>query len=159
MLRAMGELFERLAGIAEERGATVIRHARRPGEQAGYFRVYVSMRDGSEDPVVCVRAVSGHAAQFDDLEDVCTLAHELGHHHRWKHGLEHAEYRAIVDVPTDQWPGFARVLREAIVAEENAAWELARAELDALGFTGWSTFEARRAESVGSYVRSLLATA
>lgn len=154
----MGQFFERLCEVAAGRlGTGVIRHARNPGEQAGYFRVDISKRDGRPIVSLIVRAESGHAGQFNDEGDVCVLAHELGHHDRWKSGAESPDYRAIVDVPTEQWKAFPRPLRETIVAEEQAAWDFAHELLTNEGFAARDVFDAQRAASLGTYESALLA--
>jgi hypothetical protein len=145
------DLFSRLRTLAESRGAIVQVRMRLLGEQAGYFRLH----GRRQTPIVRVNVASGNVNQIDDVEDSIVLAHEMGHHQRWRNGEEAAAYRAIVDTPHETWPGLPLDSRRAILTEETRAWVYARGDLKALGFTDWPAFEAARAPALGGYANHL----
>jgi hypothetical protein len=146
------DIFSRLKALAESRGATVQVRARFPADpQAGYFRLH----GRRQTPIVRVMACSGNVNQIDDVEDSIVLAHEMGHHQRWRNGEEAASYRAIVDTAHATWPGLPLDTRRAILAEETGAWTYAKVDLESLGFAAWPAFEAARVPALKGYATHL----
>ncbi len=151
----MGIIFDALLAKAQARGAHVLVQTKMgPAEQTGYFNP-ITHRSGKVEAVICVRVVSRDVRIISDVEDAICLAHEMGHHRRWLEKLEPEGYRAVVDMGQSTWLTQPLASRQLIVAEERAAWDLARSELESVGFGDWTAFDADRAALLATYERLL----
>jgi hypothetical protein len=81
--------------------------------------------------------------------ETCLVAHEFGHFRSWQRQNEEQRAYLAKIVHADHSPTTAD--EDAILAEEELAWELGRDELVSQGFEAWGVFDACRRRALGVY--------
>lgn len=121
--------------------------------QAGGFKAYPPANPAWEGPSQAAVWIHRDHSQIagDALEELLTLAHELGHWRSFCDGNHTPTYQAAVFAPYYQWPTLGLDAKRAIFAEESRAWDNARTILAEVGFQNAAAFEGRRAWSLDDY--------
>lgn len=91
----------------------------------------------------------------DVLQELLTLAHELGHFRSFDRGLRTPEYNQAIKVPRSEWPTLNRSARISILDEERRAWQFAREILGGIGFSDWDAFWRGHQEALTEYRKRL----
>jgi hypothetical protein len=160
-IAAMRAVYDALQATAKRDGVHVSRIHRRlfPYRgQLGWFTPRFAPLGIAKIHIVCHHTTMPH--YFDDMvEEVITLAHELGHFRSFRAGVRTAEYEAALDRFDDRThPRLTEEECRLIVKEERHAWRFAREELEAIGgFGAWAAFDAREAAGDRAYDESLAA--
>lgn len=88
----------------------------------------------------------------DVLQELITLAHELGHFRSFQRGERADEYEAaIADRSIVGYGDLPEPAKLAILDEEQRAWRYARAELRSTAFDCWDEFEQRECDGLADY--------
>jgi hypothetical protein len=92
----------------------------------------------------------------DALEELCVLAHELGHWRSWLKGEASDEYRALVRrdcQPT--WPSLTEREKLVILDEESRAWRYGFEIAAGVGFMDRESFGQAARKALGIYCARL----
>jgi hypothetical protein len=135
---------------------------------AGDAQIVVRARSGEYRWLEDVGPDAFASGADDALLECIIVAHEFGHHLStvgrpdpagYLAELDEARWRIGTERPPENW-----VHREptgqdgdAMYAEELAAWDRARQELTAIGFTEWTAFDALRTEKLRGYSEGIAA--
>jgi hypothetical protein len=149
--------YERLAERVRAAGVEICDSARvAAGDPLGQFdREFTQIR----------MFHAGHMNNVDEIPDSCTLAHEFGYALSFMAGEQCARYLEIIDRPDsghgdgEMGAGLSEADKALVFEEEYRAWEYGRRELQAVGFTEWSSFELDRLASLNDYRRRLALSA